>query len=124
MKGRGTSWRGFVDALLLLSGVEAGMSEPLDLSGALRRVRRNQRWTQATLARHLGVRVETVSRWERGKTQPAHRHLEMIARLADTSGDVAVAQPPRSPRSPKNITQLSRHIAAVLRELTSRPPQS
>jgi transcriptional regulator with XRE-family HTH domain len=124
MKGRGSSWRGFVDALLLLSGAEAGMSEPLDLSGALKRVRGKQRWTQATLARHLGVRVETVSRWERGKTQPAHRHLEMIARLAGMSGDVAVARPARSPRSPKNITQLSRHIATVLHELTSRPPQS
>jgi DNA-binding XRE family transcriptional regulator len=38
----------------------------------VRRVRRENRWTQAQLAERLGVRAQTVSAWERG-TKPQRR---------------------------------------------------
>jgi len=43
------------------------MSTPMDLRGALKAVRFEKGWTQATLARRLSIRPETVCRWERGK---------------------------------------------------------
>jgi transcriptional regulator with XRE-family HTH domain len=47
-------------------------------------LRRRNRWTQAELARLLGVDTATVSRWERGGSRPRASQRAALARLADS----------------------------------------
>ena len=58
------------------------MSTPMDLRGALKAVRFEKGWTQATLARRLSIRPETVCRWERGKSRPRPTHVRALAHMA------------------------------------------
>ncbi len=51
------------------------MSTPMDLRERLKAVRFEKGWTQATLARRLSIRPETVCRWERGKSRPRPTHV-------------------------------------------------
>lgn len=46
-----------------------------------RRLRRKRLWTQAELAKRLGVDVMTVSRWERGVSKPRRAALRKILAL-------------------------------------------
>lgn len=48
----------------------------------IRDLRRKRGWTQARLARQLGVSVTTVSRWETGSTQPLPFLAERLIQLA------------------------------------------
>src|SRR5437867_589657 len=50
--------------------------------GALKAVRFEKGWTQATLARRLSIRPETVCRWERGKSRPRPTHVRALAYMA------------------------------------------
>ena len=58
------------------------MSTPMDLRGVLKAVRFEKGWTQATLARRLSIRPETVCRWERGKSRPRPTHVRALAHMA------------------------------------------
>lgn len=49
----------------------------------IRLLREEQRWTQKELARRMGVRPPTVSRWESGTKCP---EVTTIARLSDLFG--------------------------------------
>jgi 8-oxo-dGTP pyrophosphatase MutT (NUDIX family) len=60
---------------------------PTDDSGAkIRRLRRERGWTQAQLAALLDTDAVTVSRWERGVSQPRRSARARLAQLASTSG--------------------------------------
>jgi putative transcriptional regulator len=48
------------------------------LSEDLKYLRKTKGWTQEELARKLGVTLNTVQRWEMGKTQPSPLAKEKI----------------------------------------------
>lgn len=52
---------------------------------AIRALRQHLRWTQAQLAREIGVSLNTVTRWEAGGRAPNHWHALRLARLAGGS---------------------------------------
>jgi transcriptional regulator with XRE-family HTH domain len=52
-----------------------------ELGKRIARARRGSGYTQKSLAERMGVESITVSRWERGITQPSLRTLERISSL-------------------------------------------
>lgn len=66
------------------------------LPKAIRKARRNRRWTQAELAQRLNVSQGTISFWERGVESPSLEHQiqlvtlmpEIFAQLADQEADI------------------------------------
>lgn len=44
-------------------------------------IRASRGWTQARLARELGVCRATVNRWENGRTEPASRDIALFRAL-------------------------------------------
>jgi transcriptional regulator with XRE-family HTH domain len=53
--------------------------------GNLRKIRGERNLTQEALARELGVSWITVSRYERGKSQPTTNRLHLIADVLETT---------------------------------------
>ena len=51
----------------------------------IKALREKRGWTQARLARHLGVSVTTVSRWETGHYRPLPFLAERMRRLRQLS---------------------------------------
>jgi DNA-binding transcriptional regulator YiaG len=47
--------------------------------------------TGAAFAERLNVAEDTVWKWERGVRHPKYRHMEEMNKLADESGDGAIA---------------------------------
>lgn len=56
-----------------------------DLGAILRARRTTCGLTQVALARQLGIRPETVCRWERGKNRPRPRRQRSLAQVLATS---------------------------------------
>ncbi len=59
-------------------------------SSAIRRLRERFGWSQAELARRLGTDAGTVSRWERGVTQPRAAHRSRLSALLGESTDASL----------------------------------
>lgn len=57
---------------------------PPNLGAWLREARRERLWSQAELARALGVHHAVVSRWESGQRVPSLAHVYAIARVLNT----------------------------------------
>jgi transcriptional regulator with XRE-family HTH domain len=51
------------------------------LAHKIRQCRNLKGWTQEQLARNLGVSLNTVQRWESGKTRPSPLAMEKLQRL-------------------------------------------
>lgn len=58
---------------------------PKRLGKNLAKTRKAKGWTQAALAEHFGMELESISRFERGATLPSLATLEQIAAFLDTS---------------------------------------
>jgi len=58
-----------------------GRNRSKDFPRYLRAIRVSQGYTQATLAKALGVRANTVARWERGELHPYQHNLERLCTL-------------------------------------------
>jgi len=56
-----------------------------NLADRIRQCRVSKSWTQEQLARNLGVSLNTVQRWESGKTRPSPLAMEKLQRVL---GDV------------------------------------
>jgi transcriptional regulator with XRE-family HTH domain len=56
------------------------MAAPWWRGARLQRARRRRSWTQAALARKVGVHVMTISRLERGDRQPSMTLLQRLAK--------------------------------------------
>jgi transcriptional regulator with XRE-family HTH domain len=56
---------------------------PVSLALKLIRRRRAAGLTQAELARLAGIRVETLNRWEKGKTTPSVATVDRLARVLE-----------------------------------------
>jgi ubiquinone/menaquinone biosynthesis C-methylase UbiE len=67
----------------------------------LERWRRKNGWTQAELARLLGVNVSSVKRWETGKTTPYQFHLDRLSKLGFTS--IELLSPSQQGESMNNL---------------------
>lgn len=53
----------------------------------LKSLRIKQGYTQADVAKKLGVTTPTVSSWERQSSSPSPRYIPMLAKLLDKSKD-------------------------------------
>lgn len=60
---------------------------PSKFHNEIRRYRLQRGLTQEALARQLGIRIATISSWERGRTCPAIPIVFRLARLLDTSAE-------------------------------------
>lgn len=56
-----------------------------NLADRIRQCRVSKSWTQEQLARNVGVSLNTVQRWESGKTRPSPLAMEKLQRVL---GDV------------------------------------
>jgi transcriptional regulator with XRE-family HTH domain len=110
----------------------------LSLGKAIFEARRTTRLTQAELASRLGLRVQTVSRWESGRVVPTRRNCSALVRaisevdaeagaeLARVVNGPSVAELPERPR-PSEISRLDagdaveRAIFAMADELDLSP---
>jgi transcriptional regulator with XRE-family HTH domain len=89
-------------------------------------------WSQAQLARSVGVADTQVSRWRRGQVVPTLAYLQ---RLADTFGveraaldrlvglPVAEARPGGEPSEPATEAELQAHLARLREVLQERLPR-
>ncbi|MGP1579415.1 MAG: XRE family transcriptional regulator [Wolinella sp.] len=67
----------------------------MTLYANIKRLRHDNGWTQSDLAKFSGVSVETIKRYEKGKTNPTNDNLEKIAnalnvRIKDLYDDVSL----------------------------------
>ncbi|MFC2036129.1 multiprotein-bridging factor 1 family protein [Chloroflexota bacterium] len=53
------------------------------ISDKIRQCRSSKGWTQEKLARNIGVSLNTVQRWEAGKTIPSPLAMEKLQNLLD-----------------------------------------
>ena len=53
------------------------------LADKIRQCRVRKEWTQEQLARNIGVSLNTVQRWESGKTQPSPLAMEKLQRVLE-----------------------------------------
>lgn len=53
----------------------------VELAGKIRQCRVHKGWTQEKMARNVGVSLNTVQRWESGKTFPSPLATEKLQRL-------------------------------------------
>lgn len=60
------------------------MSTFENIAEELKKLRKQQGWSQEDLARNLGVSFATVNRWENGKTKPSRLAQEKIKQVANT----------------------------------------
>jgi transcriptional regulator with XRE-family HTH domain len=68
------------------------MQDTLPIAGRLlRALRLRQAWTLERAAHHLGCTPGTLSRWERGETQPASDHLERLLLLLGAEESECIA---------------------------------
>ena len=95
------------------------MSTSTDLRVMIREARHARGWTQTELARVLGVRPETIWRWERGKARPRHDRLETLARVVHKPPDwlFALERDRRPYHRPGTLEPLAARIARTLKEL-------
>ncbi len=54
---------------------------------AIREHRTQRKWTQAELAKRLGVERSTVAKWESGASQPQAAHLIALAEIFECTVD-------------------------------------
>lgn len=59
----------------------------MSFTSRLKEKRKNKKLTQKELAEQLGIKQNTYSDWERGKTQPNLDYLAKLANILDTSTD-------------------------------------
>lgn len=57
-----------------------------DWADLVRQIRSLNRWSQQTLAEHMQTDQATVSRWERGVSQPVFKARQQLEALADGAG--------------------------------------
>lgn len=78
------------------------------------------RWSQAELARTIGVKYWTVVRWESGKTTPAQVELDVVARILElarrgvdprpiTAPDIEVLLSAPGPEKRRKMRSILRH---------------
>lgn len=53
------------------------------LAGKIRQCRKRKAWTQEQLARNIGVSLNTVQRWESGKTRPSPLAMDRLQELLE-----------------------------------------
>jgi putative transcriptional regulator len=53
------------------------------LAGKIRQCRKLKGWTQEQLARNIGVSLNTVQRWESGKTHPSPLAMDKLQELLE-----------------------------------------
>lgn len=83
----------------------------------LKELREQAGFSQAVLARKLGVRQSTVGMWENGKNKPQNSKLEMMASIFNVSTDYLLG------RSDEPNTDNAEDEIWELREQVRREPE-
>jgi transcriptional regulator with XRE-family HTH domain len=89
------------------------------VGGRLRTARRSAGLTQKQLADQLNVESITVSRWERGVTQPSLPRLRRIAEITETTVSDLVRAPDAATSHAVELAALREELAET-RELVDR----
>ena len=84
------------------------------ISETIRALRESRSWTQAELARKLGVTRNGVNSWEQGLSVPSTACLAELARTFSVSTDYLLGL------DCINVSGLDAHDVAVLAELADR----
>ena len=83
----------------------------------IKELRQARGWTQADLARRLGVTRNGVNSWEQGLSMPSPASLVDLARLFSVSTDYLLGV---ERLNTVNVTGLDERDAAILAELADR----
>jgi len=83
------------------------------------RTRQRRGWSQAGLARRLGVSRERLSKWERGLHAPSLDDLELLSEVLEVPlWDLGLGEPPEEEAlSPVEMMTLARYFTAMNRLL-------
>lgn len=85
---------------------------PKRLGGNIANRRKTLGWTQATLAEHMAMEPESISRFERGATLPSLASLEQLAAFLNTTMADLLAE------CPEDAYSEAQRISALLSDLT------
>ena len=91
------------------------------ISERIKEMRKARRWTQAELARKLGLTRNAVNSWEQGLSTPSPACLVELAKLFSVSTDYLLGI---ERLDIVNVSGLDREDVAVLTELADRLRQS
>ena len=83
----------------------------------IKTLREGKGWTQAELARRLGITRNGVNSWEQGLSMPSPAYLVDLANLFSVSTDYLLGV---DAKATINVTGLSDRDVAVLVELANR----
>ena len=89
----------------------------LVIAERIKELRQARGWTQADLARRLGVTRNGVNSWEQGLSMPSPASLVDLARLFSVSTDYLLGV---ERLNTVNVTGLDERDAAILAELADR----
>lgn len=64
---------------------DALADSPSEVGARIAEARTNAEMSREALGLHLGVRADTISRWERGKSSPRPNHLDRVAGVLGVS---------------------------------------
>lgn len=90
---------------------------------AVRRIRNAAGMTQHELANLMGVHAITVSKWERGLSQPTRWHWEVMHSLEDSPDRARVAEHLWRHGPARALALALRWIVMPSRPLTNPPPK-
>lgn len=83
----------------------------------IKELRQARGWTQAELARRMGVTRNGINSWEQGLSMPSPASLVELARIFSVSTDYLLGM---EPLHTVNVTGLDEQDVAILAELADR----
>jgi transcriptional regulator with XRE-family HTH domain len=88
------------------------------LGAQIVKVRKRRGWSQADLARRLGVQRERLGTWERGRTAPGLEDLALLSEVLEVPfEELGLGWRAEEPLSAAELLELARHFVAMTRLL-------
>jgi transcriptional regulator with XRE-family HTH domain len=80
------------------------------IAATIRRLRREEKWSQEELAEKVGEPANTISRWETATYKPSAEQLESLAKLFDESITVFFPDMQRQSSVPQALLSATRGL--------------